>query len=155
MNESESRTENPVTASVQKLRQELDRWMDTAMSQGGKALNVLGLRGERTWRPAVDVVESPDAVVVWASLPGADPEKTDVSIAGNMLTIKGETVVPQLTDTDTVHSRQRNLGPFERSVPLPAPVDPEQVVAEAKHGVLMIRLAKSERAKSRQIPVRT
>lgn len=154
MNDTESRPENPVAASVQKLRHELDRWMETAMTQGGKALGALGLRGQQPWRPAVDVVELPESVLVAVNLSGADPAKVDVSIAGNMLTVKGEAPETTTADDATYHVRQRNHGSFERSIPLPAPVDPDQVIAEARHGVLTIRLSKAERAKSRQIHVR-
>jgi HSP20 family protein len=152
--EQEPYTENPVTASVQRLRQEFDRWLETAMSQGGKALNALGLRGTRPWYPAVDVVETPESVCVSVNLPGVDPAAVDVSIAGNMLTIKGESPEPTLTDRDVAHVRQRNHGLFERSIPMPAPVDADRVNAEVKQGVLTVRLAKAERTLPRQIPVR-
>ena len=155
MPDQEQYSDNPVTASVQRLRQEFDRWLETAMSQGGKALNALGLKGKRPWYPAVDVVETPDSVCVSVNLPGVNPSSVDVSLAGNMLTIKGEAPELQLGDSDVAHVRQRNEGPFERSVPMPVPVDPEQVIAEAKQGVLTVRLAKTELAKPRQIPVRS
>jgi HSP20 family protein len=153
--EQEQHPDNPVTASVQRLRQEFDRWLETAMSQGGKALDALGLRGKRPWYPAVDVVETPDSVYVTVNLPGVDPVAVNVSIAGNMLTITGDAPETPLTDRDVAHMRQRNYGPFERSIPMPAPVDPDRVTAEAKQGVLTVRMAKTERAVARQIHVRS
>ncbi len=92
MTDKEGRSEGPITASVERLRTELDRWLDAAMTQGGKALDVMGLRNsEKPWVPHIDLVESPDDVKVYVSLPGTDPQSVDVTIAGNMLTIKGET----------------------------------------------------------------
>jgi len=152
--EQDQQPDNPVTASVQRLRQEFDRWLETAMSQGGKALDALGLRGKRPWYPAADIVETPDSVYVTVNLPGVDPAAVNVSIAGNMLTIKGDAPETPLTDRDVAHMRQRNYGPFERSIPMPAPVDPDRVTAEAKQGVLTVRMAKTERAVARQIHVR-
>lgn len=151
----ETREEGPVAASVQRLRQEFDRWLEAAMTQGGRALDALGLRGARPWYPPVDVIETPDAVHVAVNLPGVEPDSVDVSIAGNMLSIKGEAPEIAIGDHDTAHVRQRNAGPFERSIPMPVPVDPEHVTAEARLGVLTVRLAKAERTKTRQIPVRT
>ena len=140
---------------VQRLRQEFDRWLEAAMTQGGKALDALGLRGDRPWYPAIDVIESPDSIRVAVNLPGVDSESVDVKIAGNMLTIEGNAAEIAIGDHDTAHVRQRNAGPFERSIPMPVPVDAEQVAAEFRQGVLTIRLAKSERTKARQIPVRS
>lgn len=153
--EQEPHTENPVAASVQRLRQEFDRWLETAMSQGGKALDALGLRGKRPWYPAVDVMETPENVRVLVNLPGVDPATVDVSIAGNMLTIKGDAPEVALSDQDVAHVRQRNCGPFERSIPMPVPVDADRVIAEARQGVLTVQLAKAERAIPRQIHVRS
>lgn len=154
MSEKGTRTEGPITASVERLRTELDRWLEAAMAQGGKALDVMGLRNaNRPWTPHVDLVESPEDVLVYVSLPGADPQSVEVTIAGNMLTIKGETPTLHTGDSVTVHLRQLDHGLFQRSIPMPAPVDAESVTAESQNGVLTVRLAKSERAKSRQIPV--
>ncbi|MFQ5733034.1 MAG: Hsp20/alpha crystallin family protein [Planctomycetaceae bacterium] len=153
--DEQTRGDGPLSASVQRLRQEFDRWLEAAMSQGGKALDALGLRGSRPWYPAIDVIETPDTVCVAINLPGVDADSVDVSIAGNMLTVKGEAPEIAIGDHDTAHMRQRNAGPFERSIPMPVAVDSERVSAEAKLGVLTIRLAKSERTQTRQIPIRT
>lgn len=156
MTDAETRSENPVVASAQKLRQEFDRWIEAAMAQGGKALNALGLKGgSRPWTPAIDILETADSVRVLVNLPGVDPAKVDVAIAGNMLTIKGESPGITVGDSDSFHVQQRNSGVFERSIPMPVPVDPERVCAEARYGVLTVCLAKTERTQSRQIPVRS
>lgn len=154
MTDKEGRSEGPITASVERLRTELDRWLDAAMTQGGKALDVMGLRGSgKPWVPHIDLVESPEDVKVYVSLPGTNPQSVDVTIAGNMLTIKGETPTNPVGDDETFHLRQLEHGPFQRSIPMPAPVDAESVTAQSHNGVLTVRLAKSERAKTRQIPV--
>ena len=154
MADKDNRSEGPITASVERLRTELDRWLDVAMTQGGKALDVMGLRNSnKTWTPHIDLVESPDDVTVCVSLPGTDPEAVDVTIAGNMLTIKGETPAICSGDNDTIHLRQIDHGPFQRSIPMPVPVECESVTAQSHDGILTVRLAKSERAKTRQIPV--
>lgn len=155
MPEDPNRAEGPLVASVERLRHELDRWFEVAMSQGGRALDRFGIRmPERTPTPSVDVVETGDDVIVLADLPGVDPAGLDVSLAGNMLTIKGTKPVTPIAEGHVVHANERAHGKFTRSVPLPAPVNPEIVSAEARDGVLRIRLAKSERAKSRQIQIR-
>ena len=153
MSETETRPEGPLTASVEKLRQELDRWLDVAVSQGGRALDAFGLRGEKSWSPAIDLIEQTDDVLVLVDLPGVAPSAVDVTLVGNMLTLKGKRPDRPQNSEETVHPAERPTGEFCRSIPMPAPVDPEQVSAEAREGVLRIRLAKTERAKPRQIPV--
>ena len=97
----ENRSDGPLTASVEKLRGELDHWLEVAMTQGGKALNAFGFRNaDKPWNPAVDMVETPDDVFVDVSLPGADPGSIEVTIAGNLLTIKGETPDLQIGSDD-------------------------------------------------------
>jgi HSP20 family protein len=150
----ENRSDGPLTASVEKLRGELDHWLEVAMTQGGKALNAFGFRNaDKPWNPAVDMVETPDDVFVDVSLPGADPGSIEVTIAGNLLTIKGETPDLQIGSDDTAHVKQRNHGKFQGSIPMPTPVDADSVSASSSNGVLTVRLAKTERAKVRQIPV--
>jgi HSP20 family protein len=70
-----------------------------------------------------------------------------------MLTIEGEKTARTQADTDSVHTQERLHGPFSRSIPLPIPVNPKEVTAEANNGVMHIRLTKSERAKTKHIKV--
>lgn len=153
MSANDTRTEGRVTASVERLRRELDHWLEMAFAQGGKALDKMGLRGHGPWVPLVDIVETLDEVHVYADLPGIDPASVEVTIAGNMLTLKGESPERSVEKTDCVHVRERPHGPFSRSIPMPVPVDSEAVSAEAKEGVLHIRLGKAERARARQIQI--
>jgi HSP20 family protein len=152
---NQKRTESPLMNSVEKLKSELDHWMENALSQGGRALEAFGFRGSSgSWTPVVDVVETGDEVLVDVDLPGIDPAAVEVSLAGNMLTLKGSKSVRPTLETDAEHHRERSHGKFLRSLPLPVPVDAENVSAEFRHGVLHVRLAKAERAKVREIRVK-
>jgi HSP20 family protein len=70
-----------------------------------------------------------------------------------MLSLKGNRKATEAREGRQCHVNERRHGSFLRVIPMPAPVDPDNVTAEAKDGVLHIRLAKAERAKSRQIPI--
>ena len=154
MSESETRSERPLMASVENLRQELDRWLEVAWTQGEKALDAFGIRpAGGTWSPRFDLIETPDDVRVVVDLPGIDPASVEITLAGNMLTVQGEKPKIAVEEGQVVHTRQWTTGPFSCSIPMPAPLNPEEVSAVAKHGVLHIRIAKSERAKTRQIQV--
>jgi HSP20 family protein len=147
---SESTYETP----AEKLREVVAGWIDAVASQGERAIDVIGrLTPGKPWFPNTDVVETDDKVVVCVDVPGVDPAKVDVVLLGNMLTIKCDEPAPGRPKGEIVHRRERPAGPFSRSIPLPAAVDPEKVTAESKHGVLTITLAKEERIKPRHIHV--
>ena len=156
MTDSETRGEGPLTSSLERMRQELDRWIDSARSQGSRALDVFNLRGgEDKVMPRLDLIETDDDIRVVVDLPGVDPHLISVSIVGNMLTIKGHKPPTPTQADQTVHLNERSQGDFERSIPMPTPVNTEDISAESKNGVLTVLLMKSERAKSRQIQVKS
>ncbi len=143
---------NGLFGSAEKLRKELERLLEKAKDQGEKALDAIGLRGG-TWQPPVNLTESTEEVCVSLDVPGMTSEQLSLEIVGNMLTITGTRPEPQPAPGEIVHLRQRPTGSFERSIPLPVPVDHEKVTAEVHHGVLTIRVAKAERAKTHKVPI--
>ena len=145
--------EGPLRSSAERLREELDRWLDVAWVQGEKAMDVMGIRG-RVMGPAMDVIEGPDSILVLVDVPGITPEQLDVSVAGNFLTVNGEHPAPVLADGEEVARQERSHGTFNRSIPLPASVNAESITAECNLGVLRIRIAKAEREIVRRVPVR-
>jgi HSP20 family protein len=141
-------------APTEKLREVIAGWIDTVTTQGERAIESLGLRGTgKPWIPSVDVFENPEQVVVLVDLPGVDPAQVDIVLVGNMLTIRGEQAPCFHQSGKSVQRHERPSGAFSRSIPLPAPVNPERVSADSKHGVLTVTLAKEERAKPRPIPI--
>lgn len=156
MTSSESKTEIPVSWSVERLRKEFDRWLDAAVVQGERALETVGLRGnDRSWIPNVDVTESADKLFLEIDLPGVDPAAVEMTLVGNMLTVAGNKppAVEQVASDATLHTQERPTGTFSRSIPLPQPVDPEKVSAQYQHGVMSVCLAKTARARPQQIKV--
>jgi HSP20 family protein len=128
--------------------------IDAVSVQAERALDVIGLRtGSKHWIPDVDVYETPNQVRVLVNLPGVDPQKVDLTLTGNMLSVAGEIPAANAEKGETIHRHERPSGNFTRSIPLPVSVDPEKVSAESRHGVLTIVLAKEERIKPRQIHV--
>lgn len=155
MTQNEPKSEGPLTSSLERMRQELDRWIESARSQGGRALDIFGLRGEQKVAPRLDLIETDEDIRVVMDLPGVDPNLIQVTIIGNMLTIKGHKPPTPTEANQEVHLNERSQGDFERSIPMPTPVNADDVSAESKNGVLTVLLMKSERVKSRQIPVKS
>jgi len=104
------------------------------------------------WVPALDVIETPQEIIVLADLPGVDPSSIDLSVTGNVLTLRGEKRVGDYPEgSGTV--RERLSGAFHRQVSLPGEVNFDGVQAEAHDGVLKVRLPKQEEARRRKIPI--
>jgi HSP20 family protein len=103
---------------------------------------------------ALDVFESDDDVTVRASIPGVNPDDIDISVTGDVLTIKGETSEEREEKQGNYHLRERRYGAFQRSVNLPAPVNTDKAEAEFKNGVLTLTLPKVEEVKPKSIKIR-
>ena len=100
------------------------------------------------------ISETRNDIVVKAELPGMDPKDIDVSITGNVLTVKGVKKQEQGEKDEHHHYVERYQGSFQRSLQLPADVKPEKTDATFDKGVLRITLPKTEQAKKKQIEIK-
>jgi HSP20 family protein len=101
----------------------------------------------------VDVIETPQEVILLAELPGVEPSSIDLSVTGNVLSLRGEKRGSEIPEGSGA-VRERVYGAFHRQIGLPGEVNFEGVQAEARDGVLKIRLPKQEEARRRTIPIR-
>jgi HSP20 family protein len=94
-----------------------------------------------------------DEIVVKAEVPGLDKPEIQVSVDGNLLTIKGEK--EKETKEEDYYFSERAYGAFSRSLRLPVEVKADKVTANLNSGVLEVHLPKAEEAKAKQanIPV--
>jgi HSP20 family protein len=102
---------------------------------------------------ALDVAETDNDFVIKAALPGVKPEDVQITVHGDTLTIRGESRLEEEKKNEHWHLRERRHGVFQRSLSLSAPVDSDKAQADFEHGVLTLKLPKSEAAKPRQIKV--
>lgn len=113
-----------------------------------------GPRGifERSFSPALDVVENPDSYGIICDLPGVDLKDVKISVTGSIVTLKGE---KKQRGERSGYRGGFSHGTFQRTVQLPLAIDPDKVEAVLKDGVLRIILPKREELKPRQIAVKT
>jgi HSP20 family protein len=109
--------------------------------------------GEEWW-PSVDVLETKDNLVVKAELPGLEAKDVDVSISGDVLTIKGEKQKEEEEKDEHHHYVERYYGSFQRSFKLPSTVQTDKIEASFDKGVLKVTLPKVEEAKKKKIEVK-
>lgn len=107
------------------------------------------------WVPPCDVFEDQESIKIVAEIPGVSPDQVKLNLENNLLTIRGEKKQEAEERTERVHRYERSFGSFERSFALPGTVDPERIQADYSHGILTVTLPKAEKARPREIPVRT
>ena len=108
---------------------------------------------DRTISPEIDVVETAESFEVYCDLPGVEEKDIDISLASNVLTIKGEKRPPERQVEAKLYRREDWSGAFQRTLSLPKAVEPDQVEARLKDGVLNVTLAKRAEARTRKINV--
>jgi len=103
---------------------------------------------------AIDMYETENDIVVKAAIPGVKPEDIDVSISGDVLTIKGEVKEEREIKEENYIRKERRYGTFCRSVTLPIQVDADKAKAEYENGILTLTLPKAEAVKPKVIKVK-
>ena len=128
-------------------------WLSREMDRLFEPMGIPALRAAGSGFPAVNVATEEDKVHVLVFAPGIPPDKLDVSILGNVLTVQGQRDLPDVPEGAQVWVNERFGGRFCRTMTLPDDVDPQRVEARSRDGVLWIQVMRQEAARPRQIPV--
>jgi HSP20 family protein len=123
----------------ERLQQEMEAVFRTMMSPRPG----LGRGGSGRWRPALEVYETREALVVSAEIAGMDEDRLSVVIDGEMLVIRGERPDPGQSERRAYHEARIPYGAFGAEVYVPFSVDPDGAQAEYRHGFLRIVLPRN------------
>ncbi len=104
--------------------------------------------------PRVDMYETDDAVVVKATIPGVKPEDLEITVTGNVLTIKGEIKEEEKEEGANYIRQERLFGSFRRDLTLPVDVNVDKAEAVFENGILTLRLPKVEEAKPKRLTIK-
>ncbi|WP_377157649.1 Hsp20/alpha crystallin family protein [Roseateles sp. UC29_93] len=160
---------------ARELFNDLDRFQ---REMSGLFESTAGRSTPRGGYPALNVGLSPEAVEVYAFAPGLDPATIGVDLDRGVLSLSGERAVSPAANTDgtaataaaaaaeggtaapakaadktVVHQRERFAGKFRRVVSLPDDIDPEQVSASYKDGVLRVSVKRRPAPQPRRIDI--
>ncbi|MGP8201876.1 MAG: Hsp20/alpha crystallin family protein [Limisphaerales bacterium] len=105
------------------------------------------------WSPLVDIAEDDKEYLIKVELPEVQKEDVKVTIENGTLTISGERKVEKEEKGRKFHRMERYYGRFERNFSIPDDAQGDHVKAEFKDGLLRVHLAKSEKARPKQIEV--
>ncbi len=131
------------------LRDEMDRVFADSIYGPPPLWN---LSGEEV---RLDLYEDGNNLVVKASVPAVKPEELNVQVENDILTISGETKKDEEHKEQDYYLRERRYGRFSRSLDLPRAVNAEQADAVFANGTLTIVLPKADKARGKQIKIKT
>ncbi len=137
------------------FRREVHRMMDDFFN-GFEGSSLAGMKGWQGNTPIIDIAETEKEMVITAEMPGLDEKDFEVTISGDLLTIKGEKKVEHEEKNGNGYHRERRYGSFSRSLRLPFEVKDERIDATYQKGVLTIHLPKPADAQKavRQIEIK-
>lgn len=105
-----------------------------------------------TYRPYVDIIETADAFMVKADLPGTTREAINVNVERSVLTIQAD-VAPRWPQQATWHVQTYGIGAFHRRFEIGDSINTDAISADYQDGVLTVTLPKKEEAQSRRIQI--
>lgn len=109
---------------------------------------------EREGQLAIDVFQTPDALVVESPIAGVDSDDLDINITNESVTIRGRREHrTDIKEADYFY-QECYWGRFSRSVILPQEIDPDKAEASIKNGVLTVILPKVKRQKTKKLKVK-
>ncbi|MBI4635476.1 MAG: Hsp20/alpha crystallin family protein [Candidatus Rokubacteria bacterium] len=97
--------------------------------------------------------ETKDDLVLTFEIPGVREKDVNVSVTGDLLTVKGERQFVKELKDESCPRIERPYGKFERSVQVPMPVQADKVKATYRDGILEVRLPKTDEVKPKEIKI--
>lgn len=116
---------------------ELDAGVDVGAQIGGEA------RHEAEGQLSIDVAQTVDELIIVATMAGAAPDRVELHLHNDVLTIRGERTSPIPNNAEHFYE-ECYWGKFSRTVVLPVDIQPELAKAEYKNGALTVRLSKKQ-----------
>lgn len=104
---------------------------------------------------SIDVYQTPTDIIIQTMVAGVRPEDLELSVSRDMLTIRGEREESRTVDEDNYFTKELYWGRFSRTISLPAEVEPEEVEATERHGLLTIRIKKVDKEKKSTVKIKS
>lgn len=102
----------------------------------------------------IDMYQTKDNVIIKSTIAGVRPEDIDITVANDMVTIKGERVKEEKIAQEDYFYQECYWGGFSRSVIVPVDIDSEEIEADYKDGILTIIIPKAAKAKTKKVKVK-
>jgi len=129
----------------QHLSQEVDRLFDEMIHRPWGTS-----RAVADWNPQLDLYETASAFILEADLPGVRKQDVSVTVEDGDLVLQGRRAAERIRTDGNFHYRERHSGQFVRRLRLPTSVNPEQIRADFRNGVLRVTLPRLPRERNPQ-----
>ena len=130
--------------------------VDLSGASGGKKNNNGWIEEENSEAElAVDVYQTPTGIIVQTMVAGVNPEDLELSIARDIMTIRGKRAENKTIDEENYFIKELYWGRFTRTISLPEEVEPEEVDATERHGLLTVKLQKVDKEKTNMVKVKS
>lgn len=106
------------------------------------------------YTPATDIFENDQSITVLADMPGVKADDLEIDLRESVLTLTGRVTAPESSKESDV-LREYHSGTFFRQFTLSETIDQAKIDAKLTDGVLRLELPKVEKARPRQITVKT
>ena len=140
-------TRNDPFLDIVNARDTMDKMLDNYFGHSAPSFEGYGILD-------LDMYQTDDEIVIEASIPGVKSDDINISVVGEVLTIKGEVKHEKESENVDYHIKERRFGSFSRSITLPVQVIAEKANAEFKNGILKLTLPKTEEIKPKTITVK-
>ena len=141
-------------ADFRSLRQEMNRLFHNP-ALAAAADDDASAIATSVWAPAVDLKEDENQFTLLADVPGVNPQDIEITMEGGVLTIRGERLREAAENGRAFRRVERSYGAFYRRFSLPDTAAEDRVEATCRNGVLEVVIPKQERARPRQVEVKT
>lgn len=101
--------------------------------------------------PSVNVWRGETGALLTSEIPGLDPEKLDISVNGQTVTVKGERTQVEKQENEKYHCQERHTSKFVRTFQLPFRVDASKTAAKYEKGVLTVTLPQAQEDRPQKI----
>ncbi|OGI59693.1 hypothetical protein A2814_01335 [Candidatus Nomurabacteria bacterium RIFCSPHIGHO2_01_FULL_38_19] len=104
---------------------------------------------------AVDVYQTPTDIILQTMVAGVKPDDLELTIGRDIITVRGKREEIRTIDEENYFTKELYWGKFSRTISLPAEVEPEEVEATEKHGLLTIKMQKVDKERKSNVKVRS
>lgn len=132
-------------SEMQNLRRQMDKMFEE--------LGQVNADLTQTWTPAIELQDTNESLILRAEIPGIEGKDLDVHVTREAVSIAGETRQERKTDERGYFRSEFRYGKFQRIIPLPVPIQNDQVQAEFKNGILTLTLPKVEEVKQKVVKI--
>ncbi|OGD69045.1 hypothetical protein A3I18_00730 [Candidatus Campbellbacteria bacterium RIFCSPLOWO2_02_FULL_35_11] len=103
----------------------------------------------------IDMYQDSDNVVIKTMIAGVKPEDLDIDIARDMVTVRGKREESRVIEEEDYFAKELYWGSFSRTITLPSEINIDEAEAEEKHGLLTIKLPKTDKGRKTKLKVKS